>query len=191
MLHERGVNRAHFSPDGKWVLTSSLDGTARVWDASTGDPVSQPMRHKGKLADAEFSPDGRSVLTGSKDGVARLWDARTGYPLSEPLQHAGAITGIQFSPDGRRCLSIAANDALRIWEVVEPPVPAPDWFCDFVEAVAGRRCNEHHDTEPVSRESLQAFRQRFTNSRETDFYSRYANWFLHERLKDPAPAFEP
>ena len=191
MLHERGVNRAHFSPDGKWVLTSSLDGTARVWDASTGDPVSQPMRHHGKLADAEFSPDGRSVLTGSKDGVARLWDAATGYALSEPLRHPGAITGIQFSPDGRRCLSIAGNDALRIWDVVDPPVPAPDWFCGFVEAVAGRRCNEHHDTEPVSRESLQSFRQRLADTRERDFYSRYANWFLHERLKDPAPAFVP
>jgi WD40 repeat protein/predicted Ser/Thr protein kinase len=191
MLHERGVSGAHFSPDGKWVVTFSLDGTARVWDASTGEPVSQPMRHKDRLADAVFSPDGRTVFTGSHDGVARLWDARTGYPLSEPLQHTGAITGIQFSPDGRHCLSIAGSDALRLWDVTDSPVPVPVWFCEFVEAVAGRRCNERHDAEPVSRESLQAFRHRFSDSRETDFYSRWANWFLYERLKDPVPPFVP
>lgn len=191
MLHEASVIGAHFSPDGKWVLTFSRDSTARVWDASSGKPVSQPMRHKARLEDAVFSPDGRLVFTGSHDGVARLWDARTGYPLSEPLQHTGEITDLQFSPDGRRCLSIAGNDALRIWEVVEPPVPAPDWFCDFVEAVAGRHCNERHDVEPVSRESLQPFRQKFASSQETDFYSRYAHWFLHERLKDLVPAFVP
>jgi WD40 repeat protein len=191
MIHERGVSEAHFSPDGKWVLTCSLDGTARVWDGSSGEPVSQPMRHKGRLADAVFSPDGRTVFTGSQDGTARLWDARTGYPLSEPLQHKGAITCIQFSPDGRRCLSIAGLDALRLWDVMDSPVPVPLWFCEFVEAVAGRHCNEHHNAEPVSHESLRPFRQRFADSRDTDFYSRYAHWFLHERLKDPAPAFVP
>ena len=191
MRHERAVSGAHFSPDGKWVLTFSVDGTARVWDVNTGEPISQPMRHKGRLADAVFSPDGRTVFTGSLDGTARLWDARTGYPLSEPLQHNGAITCIQFSPDGRRCLSIAGLDALRLWDVTDSPVPVPEWFCEFVEAVAGRHCNEHHDAEPVSHEALQPFRQRFADSRKTDFYSRWASWFLHERLKDPAPPFVP
>jgi WD40 repeat protein/serine/threonine protein kinase len=191
MMHERAVNSAHFSPDGNWVLTCSDDGTARVWDANTGDPVSEPMRHKGKLALGEFSPDGRSVFTGSQDGVARLWDARTGYPLSEPLEHAGPITCIQFSPDGRRCLSIAGSDALRLWEVIDAPVPVPAWFCGFVEAVAGKRVNARRDVEPVGRESLQTFRQKFGDARQTDFYSRWAHWFLYERLKDPPPRFEP
>ncbi len=191
MLHERGASGAHFSPDGKWVLTFSLDGTARVWDASTGEPVSQPMRHKARLAAAVFSPDGRTVLTGAQDGEARLWDARTGYPIGEPLQHSGPITGIQFSPDGRRCLRIAGSDALRLWDVMDSPVPVPLWFWEFVEAVAGRRCNEHHEVEPVSHESLQPFRQKVAQTRETDFYARYANWFLNERVKDPAPPFAP
>ncbi len=191
MLHERGVSGAHFSPDGKWVLTFSLDGTARVWDANSGEPVSQPMRHRARLADAVFSPDGRSVLTGAQDGVARLWDARTGYPISEPLQHTGPITDIQFNPDGRHCLSVAGSDALRLWDVMDSPVPVPLWFCEFVEAVAGRRCNEHHEVEPVSHEALQPFRQKFADTREMDFYSHYANWFLDERLKDPAPPFVP
>jgi WD40 repeat protein len=191
MLHERSVSGAHFSPDGKWVVTFSADGTARVWDASSGEPVSQPMRHKSSLADAVFSPDGCVVFTGSQDGMARLWDARTGYPLSEPLQHRGAITCIQFSPDGRRCLSIAGLEALRLWDVMDSPVPVPAWFCELVEAVAGRRCNQYHDAEPVSHQSLQPFRQRFADSRDTDFYSRYAKWFLYDRLQDPAPALVP
>ena len=35
--HLRGVSDADFTPDGKWVLTGSLDGTVRRW------PVPEPM----------------------------------------------------------------------------------------------------------------------------------------------------
>jgi len=31
------VIRVAFSPDGKYVLSSSVDGTARLWDATTGE----------------------------------------------------------------------------------------------------------------------------------------------------------
>src|SRR5207237_3242408 len=34
--HTGGVPALAFSPDGKWVLTSSDDGTPRLWDAATG-----------------------------------------------------------------------------------------------------------------------------------------------------------
>jgi WD40 repeat protein len=191
LRHERGVSTAHFSPDGKWVLTASEDGTARVWDALTGDTISQPMRHKDKLVNAEFSPDGRFVFTGSQDGMARLWDARTGYPLTEPLEHGGAVTCIQFSPDGRRCLSIARRDALHFWDVIEAPTPVPAWFCGLVEAVAGKYINARGEAESISREHLQPFRRRFAQTEQTDFYSRWAAWFLYERLKDPPPEFVP
>jgi WD40 repeat protein len=33
--HAGAVNSATFSPDGKWIVTSGSDHTARVWDAAT------------------------------------------------------------------------------------------------------------------------------------------------------------
>ncbi|MFO1500222.1 MAG: protein kinase [Verrucomicrobiota bacterium] len=191
--HERGVDGAHFSPDGQRVLTFSNDGTARVWDATNGDPVSRPMRHNENVLQAEFSPDGRSVLTGCHDGTTRLWDAQTGYPITEALRSNREIRCIQFSPDGRRCLSIAAADALRLWDLIDPPVPVPVWFCDFVEAVAGKRLNGRGETEPISRGPLRSFRERLASAGETrgDFYARWGAWFLSERLMDPAPMFAP
>ena len=189
--HQRGVAGARFSPDGRWVLTSSEDGTARVWDSRSGEAVSQPMRHRDIVTSGSFSPDGTRVLTGSKDGVVRLWDAATGYPLSESLQNGGSINVVEFSPDGRRFLSFADKDALRIWDVVIPPVPVPSWFCDLVEAVAGKRLSANREIGLVGRDSLQPLRQRFASVQESDFYSRWAKWFLWERMSDPAPEFVP
>lgn len=191
MRHEKVVKGARFSPDGRWVLTWSEDGSARVWNSYNGSPVSLPMRHLGKVQLAHFSPDCRLVLTGSTDGVVRLWDASTGYPLSEALQHRDSIADLQFSPDGRYFLSAADADALRLWDVTRPPVPVPSWFCDFVEAVGGMRLGQSRDAEHFSRDSLQTFRQQFAEVRDTDFYSRWAHWFLWERMQDLAPEFVP
>ena len=42
-----------------------LDNTARVWDAATGKPLGEPMRHEAEVVAASFSADGHRVVTAS------------------------------------------------------------------------------------------------------------------------------
>src|SRR5438309_653185 len=79
LKHALWVFLATYSPDGKWSLTASHDGTARVWDAQTGRSLSaNPMRHDVAVRHAAFSPDGARVATAGWDGAARVWDSATG-----------------------------------------------------------------------------------------------------------------
>ena len=41
--HQDQVCCAAFSPDGTRVVTASADNTARVWDAATGRPHTNPL----------------------------------------------------------------------------------------------------------------------------------------------------
>jgi hypothetical protein len=52
-----------FSRDGRRIVTASDDKTARVWDAESGKPVGEPMRHEDAVNAASFSPDGRRIVT--------------------------------------------------------------------------------------------------------------------------------
>jgi tetratricopeptide (TPR) repeat protein len=120
------VNRLAFSADAKRVVTAGADGTARVWDAATGEPVSDWLRHGAAVAQAAFSPDGKRVATASADRTARVWDADSGKPLGPPLRHRALVALAAFSADGRWLLTAAGN-RVRLWdaatgEPISPPL---------------------------------------------------------------------
>ena len=98
------------------LLTGSSDGTARLWDATTAQPLGPPLRHTAWISAVAFSPDGKSVLTGGKDKTARLWDITTGQPLGIPLKHSGTVTEAAFSPDGKIALTGSSDGTARLWD---------------------------------------------------------------------------
>jgi WD40 repeat protein len=72
------VRSAALSPDGKRIVTASWDNTARLWDAESGQPISEPLTgHTAAVASAAFSPDGKRIVTASSDRTAQLWDAES------------------------------------------------------------------------------------------------------------------
>jgi WD40 repeat protein len=67
------VTAVAFSPDGAQLATGSLDETARIWDAATGEQQLQ-VRCDGSVLAVAFSPDGTRLVTGSADKTVRIWD---------------------------------------------------------------------------------------------------------------------
>jgi len=59
------------------VLTGRREGTAKLWDVTTGQEI-RTFQYGDNVSSVAFSPDGRMVLTGSSDGTAKLWDSGPG-----------------------------------------------------------------------------------------------------------------
>jgi WD40 repeat protein len=118
--------------------------TARVWDAPTGQPLTEPLQNNAIVLSAQFSPDGKRIVTATFNGAARVWDAQTGQQLMEPLLHSrpprpseasrgsnGAIVvavrssvlSAQFSHDGKRIVTASEDGTARVWDI------APSQFC--------------------------------------------------------------
>ena len=137
LRHERSIGSLSFSRDGAHVVTGSRDHAARVWDVSSGQPVTEPLRHQAELEGAEFSPDGQRVVTASKDKTAVIWDAHTGKKLLT-LEHLGPVRSAVFSHDGLKVVTAGQDKTARVWNSItgEPliePIPHPEdlFYAEF------------------------------------------------------------
>jgi WD40 repeat protein/serine/threonine protein kinase len=117
LQHTGFVHAVTFRPDGKLLLTGSLDQTARLWNVATGQPVDPPIQLDHPVLSAAFSPDGRIVLTGDEDKRIRFWDGTTLAALRQPLIHQGGVYALTFSRDGRLILSGSWDKTAQLWEV--------------------------------------------------------------------------
>jgi WD40 repeat protein len=78
-LRIRNDNRRHFTaavyhPSGRYLFTSSNDGTVVVWDTATWKRVTRFSWDIGRLQSLAISPDGTLAAAGSDRGKVVLWD---------------------------------------------------------------------------------------------------------------------
>jgi len=112
------VASAHFSPDGRRIVTGSWDNTARIWNAETAvAELKLESGHSQLINTAVFSPDGSMVLTAGDDRSVVLWDAKTGEVLKTFLGHDDRVRSAVFSSDQRRILTASDDKTARIWDV--------------------------------------------------------------------------
>ncbi|GAC1466207.1 MAG: hypothetical protein NVSMB9_06530 [Isosphaeraceae bacterium] len=114
--HADVVRAVAFSPDGRLLLTGCLDGSARLWDAKTGEPRGKPIQLKGVVWGVAFSPDGRQFLVGCEDHTAQLRDVETGQ-LLRSFVHPHQVRAVAFGPRGPSTILTGCVDgSARLWD---------------------------------------------------------------------------
>ena len=71
--HRESIKSLQYSPDGSRLVSSSDDGSLRIWDAKTFQPLIVSDESALSLESAAFSPDGRYLAAGGDDHSIRVW----------------------------------------------------------------------------------------------------------------------
>ncbi|MFC7337477.1 protein kinase [Haloferula chungangensis] len=172
-----------FTADGKYLVTWSSDGTARMWKAETGEPHGPPLRHRQAVSWVSSDSDGQRLVTASYDGTARVWDVASGLPLSEPLPHRARVHFAEFSPDGSQVVTTAGDATACIWTIPEPPEgSAPPWLASWAEAVIGTQIDEFGNAVEVPWDERQNVKKiAFADQSEAaSYYVNLVEWFYDE-----------
>ena len=126
-----------FSPDGKLILTFTIDGEGCLWEAATSQFIGPILELNAGITAAAFSPDSKTILTGSDDMTARLWDIASRRTLGSVLTHGGPVKAVAFDPDGKTALTWSEDKAARLWDAATGrPLGLPTPIRGDVTAIA-------------------------------------------------------
>jgi serine/threonine protein kinase/WD40 repeat protein len=89
--HANLITHLAFSRSGRFLLTCSFDGTARLLRTDGAlRPWARFSAHRGPVLDGDMSRDERWVVTASADGTARVWP-------TDPIAHARTLGFTRFA----------------------------------------------------------------------------------------------
>src|SRR5262249_12793280 len=96
--HTDWVSSVCATPDGRFALSGSADGTLRFWDVAAGRCLATFHEHAEWVTAAALSADGRYALSGSADRTLKFWETASGRCLGTLQGHTNWVLGAALSP---------------------------------------------------------------------------------------------
>ena len=107
---------ANYSPDGKRIVAADEWGNILVYDAQTGEVVTQ-WTDEVRSRSASFDPrDGSRIVIGDDNGRVTVWAPGQNAPALVIEAHGDWVSSAVFSPDGSKILSAGYDGTAIVWD---------------------------------------------------------------------------
>eukprot|EP00472_Partenskyella_glossopodia_P014788 CAMPEP_0197515142 /NCGR_PEP_ID=MMETSP1318-20131121/357_1 /TAXON_ID=552666 /ORGANISM="Partenskyella glossopodia, Strain RCC365" /LENGTH=360 /DNA_ID=CAMNT_0043063425 /DNA_START=39 /DNA_END=1121 /DNA_ORIENTATION=- len=124
--HTDCVTGLSVSPDGRYLLSNSMDNTMKMWDVrpyvSTARFTRQFVGHRHNmdktLLKCSWNADASRVTAGSADRFVYVWDAQSGNILYKLPGHAGSVNEVQFHPKEPIIVSCSNDKKIYLGEIM-------------------------------------------------------------------------
>lgn len=115
--HSDEIQSLQYSPNGRYLVSSSLDSTIKLWNAYDYSLLNTFKTKKPELS-VIFSPDSKQLVAGGKDSLIKFLDITTGKVLKTLKLHKASVTGLAFlSTNSDVLFSCGADSMVYKWDL--------------------------------------------------------------------------
>lgn len=124
--HEGSVQSIALTPDGRYILTGSADGKAKLWERDKSDPLRtfEGNESESTVSAVALTPDAKYMATGTEndDGIylGHFWERDKSAPDTLGMNDEETVSAISVTPDGKFVLIGTVEGSVSLWERGKP-----------------------------------------------------------------------
>jgi WD40 repeat protein len=117
------IERGHFdsissitiTPNGKYVVSASLDDTIKIWDIESKECLKTIKSNEETIDILKVTPDGKYIVAVSvHNNIIKIWDFKNG----ELLNKINVSTySIDITPDSKHIITGSSSKDIKIWDL--------------------------------------------------------------------------
>ncbi|XP_030764890.1 WD repeat, SAM and U-box domain-containing protein 1-like isoform X2 [Sitophilus oryzae] len=114
--HKYQVTCVKISPQGSMMASSSVDGTALLWNLHSLTKLYTMTQVNGDpIRVCSFSPDSTLLVTAGDNGAVCIWDLVHRILVRTLFEHEGTTQGLAFTPDCQFLVTACSLEVVKVW----------------------------------------------------------------------------
>ncbi len=114
-FHDHLANQCSFSADGRYLVSSGSDYTARIWSVPDMRLVGVCIGHTDDIEMSVFNPRSDVIATCSRDHDIRTFKI-DGTPMARLQGHTADVISVAWVGDGNTLVSSSDDGTIRHWD---------------------------------------------------------------------------
>jgi len=115
--HDSDISGLAFSDDGRFLVTTSWDGTCKVWDTSKFEETSPVVHQNERLRSLAIADDPPRAFLGLHGGRILVVDLDSPGEPAELVGHEDVVSSLTVSPSGDLLVSGSWDRTIRTWSL--------------------------------------------------------------------------
>ena len=117
--HSHFVSDLDLSQDSRFCLSSSWDGSIRLWNLKTATTRKTLMGHAKDVLTVAFSPDNRQIASGSIDKQLKIWNIQGVCKFTvDQNPHTDWVSCVRYFHDVKNPIVVSASwdKTIKVWD---------------------------------------------------------------------------
>lgn len=176
------LHRMEYSADGLRLMTLSSTGTARLWNATSGEAIGNPISADDAfgIRHARLAPDGKRLARVSGMDLLSLWSVPSAMPLGLSVLADSRATTLDFNRTGTQ-LIIAGKTTATIWNLRNDLGFSPPQLIGTLHGIAGQTVDADGRMDAFGQVELGQWRDSLAQTVAAPAASELLRWHLADR----------